>query len=70
MKTSLLDLFAAAAFKGFGGIPLPKLTPSGRANHKKRWSGSTNQQIHQRAVAGQKECLRRLAFKERHGHFA
>lgn len=66
---SLLSLFSAAAFRGFGGVPLASLTPIARANHKKNWTDTPrHQSIHQKH--GDRERTRRLAFKARHGHFA
>lgn len=72
--SGLLSLFTASIFaqSRFGGIPLPNLTPSARANHKKNWTGSANNQTyfapHERN--GAREMARRLKFKARHGHFA
>lgn len=73
-KVNLYSLFAAAVFSQnrFGGIPLPNLTASARAGHKKNWTGKSHSQTyfapHERN--GAREVNRRLAFKAKHGHFA
>lgn len=72
--TGLWNLFSAAAFSQTrsGGIPLPNLTPSARAGHKKNWTGNSHNTTsfapHERN--GAREVSRRLAFKAKHGHFA
>jgi hypothetical protein len=66
----LMATFAAAAFTRFGGTPLPNLTPSARANHKKNWTGTPWRQNVVKHHSEARACARRLAFKERHGHFA
>lgn len=72
--TVLWNLFSAAAFtqSRFGGVPLPNLTPSARAGHKKNWTGNSHNTTtfapHERN--GAREVSRRLAFKAKHGAFA
>jgi hypothetical protein len=73
MKTKLdaiYALFSEAVFSQnrFGGIPIPNLSKSARANHKKNWTGTPHRQTWHK-MNGARECSRRLAFKERHGHF-
>jgi hypothetical protein len=68
-KLSLVAAFAAATFTRFGGTPLPSLTPSARANHKKNWTGTPRRQT-THTPNGVRERTRRLAFKAQHGHFA
>lgn len=68
---SILTLSVGAALKrAFGGIPLERLTLTAKRQHRKNFTVKHSQQTHARAKAGQQECLRRLAFKDRHGHFA
>lgn len=69
LARSLASVFAAAAFRRFGGIPLPSLSASGRANHKKNWTGTPQRQT-KHTPNGMRERNRRLAFKLKHGHFA
>jgi hypothetical protein len=70
--SGLFALFAASAFtqNRFGGIPLPNLTPSARAGHKKNWTGTPRVQTRFIRTNGAREVNRRLAFKAKHGHFA
>lgn len=72
--TGLWTLFSAAAFseRRFGGIPLPNLTPSARAGHKKNWTGNSHNTttFTPDMRNGKRERARRLAFKAKHGHFA
>ncbi len=68
--SGLFSLFVGAAFSAsrFGGIPLPNLSASARAGHKKNWTGTPGSQtLHK--MNGGRERSRRLAFKARHGHF-
>lgn len=69
--TPLFSLFAAAAFSQnrFGGIPLPNLTASARAGHKKNWTGTPQKQT-SHTHNGMHERMRRLKFKAKHGYFA
>lgn len=68
-KIAILEtLFALATFKGFGGIPLEKLSNSARRRLTGSPEGhSTN--IPRTHTSG-RERSRNLAFKARHGHFA
>lgn len=70
-KPTLFALFSAAAFaqSRFGGIPLPNLTASARAGHKKNWTGTPSYQT-KYAANGARERSRRLTFKAKHGAFA
>lgn len=70
----LYNLFVAAtraALGRHGGIPLASLPTKARAQHQRLYSGSNSHTYWPPARRnGAQERNRRLAFKERHGHFA
>lgn len=72
-KISLMALMSAAIFASgrqvFGGVPLARLSPTVRRKHRKHFTVSHGQNAPKRHAEA-KACARRLAFKERHGHFA
>lgn len=72
--SGLWAMFAASAFTigRSGGVPLPNLSPSARAGHKKNWTGNShNTTTFPPAMRnGARERARRLVFKAKHGHFA